>query len=103
MKLLSSRTELKPIVSQETGTIWDYLKTTYRNYGRPNPDGSVTFYSDGIRKILGNYYEFKFERTFEVTFESQSDYDKFINVTLIELDEMVFAAYGDSSDAEILD
>ena len=62
MKLISSIIKLTSLVSQETGTIWDYLKTSYRAYARPNDDKTITFYSSGIRKINDTYYDFKFER-----------------------------------------
>lgn len=102
MKLINSKVEINPLISEESGTIWDYLKTSYKNYGRPNSDKTITFYSQGIRKIKDNYYEFKIERTYNAEFESQTDYDIFLNKTLINLDELIFQGFGDDSQAEIL-
>lgn len=102
-KLISSKIVFNLIFSQETGTIWDFIKTSYNTYSRPNQDGTITFYTSGVIEIQDEYYEFNFQRIFKVSFTTQEEYNSFISETLEPLDKLIFKGHGENSQAQILD
>lgn len=102
-KLISSKIELSIIEHQETGTIWDFVKTQNITHSRPNSDNTITFHSKGITQICNNNYEYNFQRTFSIAFNNQKEYDDFVQKILIPFDELIFKGHGENSQAQFLD